>query len=107
MIRYKNQSETQFFIGLSVLIWGVSFGAPVLTLNRVSLILWVFIGLLNQYFYFSNCQENNVKSVGEKFEVKPKNKKDRKYKIAWWIYYLTFDIDSMKNSMKDYIFNEK
>lgn len=83
MIRYKNQSETKFFIGLSVLILGVSFGAPVLTLNRVSLILWVFIGLLNQYFYFSNCQENNVKSVGEKFEVKPKNKKDRKYKIAW------------------------
>lgn len=42
-------SETKFFFFLVVLIILSSFGAPVLTLNRSSAILWVFIGLLLNY----------------------------------------------------------
>lgn len=51
---FKTTPETRFFIFLTLLIIGGSFGVPVLVLNRVSIILWVIVCLLLQYFCYSN-----------------------------------------------------
>lgn len=54
LLRNGFNSETKLFIGLIILIAGASIGSPILTLNRVSLVLWIFIGLLLQVFYMEN-----------------------------------------------------
>lgn len=47
---YANTSpEFKLFFYLFILVIGSGFGAPVLTLNRSSIILWVFIGLTLQF----------------------------------------------------------
>lgn len=53
-------SESKFFVLLTILITSSSFGAPTLTLNRVSTILWIFIGLLLQYLYFEGKQKEKI-----------------------------------------------
>lgn len=59
--RFKEESK--LFILLIVLIIGTGIGAPTLTLNRSSVILWVFIGLLFQYFYYQKTEVKQKKEI--------------------------------------------
>lgn len=45
------KSESKLFISLVILIIASNFGSPTLTLNRVSIVIWVFLGVLIQYFH--------------------------------------------------------
>lgn len=80
----KNSSETKFFIGITLLVIIASFGSPVLTLNRSSVILWLFIGLLLNYLSFRIQNKNKTDIPLNTIEIK-KNKRRRfkKYKIVW------------------------
>lgn len=68
--------ESKFFFLLLILIIGGSFGSPVFTLNRVSIVLWVFLGLLYQYYNLERMQMKSAKSLpdnGTSFKLKPIN----------------------------------
>lgn len=47
--RFK--SESKLFVMLVILIIGSDFGSPTLTLHRITIVLWIFIGMLYQYYY--------------------------------------------------------
>lgn len=81
----KRGSESKFFFLITLLIIGSSLGAPVLTLNRVATVLWVFIGLIIHYFYFSIVKEPvSEEEVEVDTEIQAKKKKRfKKYKIVW------------------------
>lgn len=52
--------EMVFFGFLVILIVIGSFGAPIFTLNRSSVVLWTFIGLLLQYYSLSQKEEKST-----------------------------------------------
>lgn len=81
-VNYKKQSETKFFNLILILLLGANFGTPVLTLNRVSIVIWVFVCLLIQYFYFAKM--NYGHSIN-KFQTKKKVRKKlfKRYKVVW------------------------
>lgn len=53
------KSESKLFGLLVLLIIGASIGSPILTLNRVSVVLWIFIGMLYQYYNAERISINN------------------------------------------------
>jgi hypothetical protein len=83
----KFSSETKFFVGITILIIVASFGAPVFTLNRSSVIVWLFLGLLLNYLSSViqnvNKTESEVSGVDGAIKVKRKRKRLKKYKIVW------------------------
>ena len=80
----KGNSESKFFIFIFLLVVGASFGTPILTLNRVSVVLWVFIGLLVQYFYYSKVSSDVVLKEPIERGIKAKKKRRfKKYKLTW------------------------
>jgi len=56
-------AETKLFLGLFVLIIVGGLGAPILTLNRSSIVIWVFVGLLLQYLCVIKTQRINDKNA--------------------------------------------
>ena len=62
IIQNSFQAESKFFLYLTILILGSSFGSPVMTLNRTSIVLWVFMGLLYQYSFIEKYNlKKNIK----------------------------------------------
>jgi hypothetical protein len=66
----KNKAESKLFFLITMLIIGSSLGSPVFTLNRVSIVLWVFLGLLHQYY---TIEKSELKLLHQ--EIKNKNYK--------------------------------
>lgn len=58
----EGERKLYWFITLVVIVG--SFGAPMLTLNRSSAILWLFICMLMQHLYLAIRSENQSKVVG-------------------------------------------
>ncbi|AQQ54202.1 hypothetical protein [Planococcus lenghuensis] len=54
------QEESKFFLLINLLIIGSSIGSPTLTLNRVSLVMWIFIVLLLQFFHIERVDNNKI-----------------------------------------------
>lgn len=80
----KLSSETKLFIGLALLIIIASFGAPVLTLNRSSVIVWLFIGLLLNYLSYTIQNRAEGKTEPDICSIqKKKRRRFKKYKIIW------------------------
>jgi hypothetical protein len=56
--------ETKLFLGIVIMVTFAGFGAPVFTLNRVSILVWVTLGMLIQYnaskFLISNFRSSKV-----------------------------------------------
>lgn len=57
---FQKSPESKLYLYVTLLIIGGSFGVPVLTINRASIVLLVFIGLLLQHFYSLNILEKNI-----------------------------------------------
>jgi len=81
LILGKLNSESKFFSLIVILIIGSSVGVPVLTLNRVSIVLWVFVGLLIQYSHFFKVGGAEPEIVTENVKTK-KRRKFKRYKIV-------------------------
>ncbi|WP_239632965.1 hypothetical protein [Paenibacillus sp. H1-7] len=60
-----NNSESKMFSRLTMLIILGSFGVPVLTLNRISVVLWVMVGLLLQYYWVQKKAVSPVTSTAK------------------------------------------
>lgn len=73
LLSFKKNPESKLFGLMILLIIGAGAGAPVLTLNRVSTVMWVLIYLILQYFHFA---KNG--SVAEPVETINEPKKKRK-----------------------------
>ncbi|MGE7650478.1 hypothetical protein ACQKM1_22285 [Peribacillus frigoritolerans] len=80
----KFSSETKFFIGITLLVIIASFGSPVFTLNRSSVILWLFIGLLLNYLSFVIQNKAGEQTEPVKSNIQKKKRRlFKKYKIVW------------------------
>lgn len=67
--RQRFSSELRLFLLLTILILFSNIGAPVFTINRSSTVLWVFLGLLFQFFYF---EHKKYKKIGhERIRTRP------------------------------------
>lgn len=51
-----SKSEFKLYLGLVLLIIGASLGSPILTLNRVAIVLWVFLGFLFQFIHIEKIK---------------------------------------------------
>lgn len=60
---YRINSETVLFTLLTVLIISSSFGIPILVVNRVSIVIWVLLGLLIHHFYFLALKNKNKETI--------------------------------------------
>lgn len=56
----SNGEESFFFLNITIIILISSFGSPVLTVNRASVICWVFICLI--YVYFNKISMNKERN---------------------------------------------
>lgn len=72
-------AESRIFMLITMLIIGSSIGAPVLTLNRVSTVIWVFIGLLLQHYHIKFSEED----ITEQVEIVKKKRRFKRYKLIW------------------------
>ncbi|MDF0727064.1 hypothetical protein PY093_10075 [Cytobacillus sp. S13-E01] len=62
-VHKKSRSETIFFFNIVLLIILATFGAPVLTVNRASVVVWVFISLLLWYINKKSIKETIIKKT--------------------------------------------
>lgn len=59
----KNSLESRLFVLLVLLIIAGGFGSPILTLNRVGVLLWTLLILLYKYFFMYKVNERTKKEL--------------------------------------------
>ncbi|EGI2114813.1 hypothetical protein FH832_002877 [Listeria monocytogenes] len=80
-LKYKGNAESRFLICIAIIIVLSSSGAPVLTLNRSSVIVWMFLSILISYLSLKAAEKPQEQvTVVSKITTKQKT---RKLIITW------------------------
>lgn len=85
ILRTNISSESKLFLAIVLLVIIASFGAPVFTLNRSSVIVWVFISVLVNYLSVRIEYNHDIAAIPETSHSteKKRKRKLKKYRIVW------------------------